>query len=113
MLVLLEAAVNSVLEEAAADFESAQVKHKCIYCGSLQEPTKEHLLPKSAGGVYKVRACRPCNRTRGNSGTWKPFRAYIAAHPDDWCSALHTRKSSDKLLVWLLENDLIHARMYR
>jgi hypothetical protein len=83
---------------------------QCIYCGATDKLTKEHLLPKSVGGTITARACKSCNHARGNSGTWRPFRAYIAAHPTKWHEAVLACKQREKLPAWLLANDLVHGR---
>lgn len=41
-----------------------QKESKCLCCGSLENLTKDHWLPKSKGGAGKnnyVILCRPCN----------------------------------------------------
>jgi len=82
----------------------------CSYCSKPTDtPTKEHLLPRSAGGTRTIMVCQPCNRTRGNSGVYLPFRTYIDARPSEWADAIRSTKSShtDKLAVWLIEAKLV------
>ena len=42
----------------------------CAYCGSEDDMTRDHVLPKSRGGSHdesnKVWACRSCNSAKGN-----------------------------------------------
>jgi len=72
----------------------------CIYCGTCDEPTKEHVLPRSAGGVLTETACRPCNQQRGSSGDWRPFKHYIRIHPGTWAKALRASHGPDTV-KWL------------
>lgn len=81
----------------------------CVYCGAVGPLTKEHLVPKCAGGTLTVRACRSCNQTRGSSGTWPPFLAYISAHPAQWRQATRDCNGVLSVALWLYDNDLIHA----
>ena len=43
--------------------------HKCVYCGSSENLTVDHVRPKSKGGTDTadnlVTACRPCNQAKG------------------------------------------------
>ena len=45
-------------------------KFSCQYCGSREDLTFDHLLPRSRGGhttwINVVAACSPCNLTKGN-----------------------------------------------
>ena len=44
--------------------------HKCVYCGSTENLTIDHVTPKSKGGIDHadncVTACRPCNQAKGS-----------------------------------------------
>jgi 5-methylcytosine-specific restriction endonuclease McrA len=44
--------------------------NKCVYCGSSQQLTIDHVIPRSAGGSDNwenlVTACRSCNTRKGN-----------------------------------------------
>jgi len=44
--------------------------HKCVYCGSTENLTVDHIRPKSKGGTDTadnlVTACRPCNQAKGS-----------------------------------------------
>ena len=44
--------------------------HKCVYCGSTENLTIDHVRPKSCGGQdiasNCVTACRPCNQAKGS-----------------------------------------------
>ncbi len=65
----------------------AQVKardgHACVYCGSTQDLTVDHVIPRFLGGKNTmsnlVTACFPCNRAKGSrlyhpSNYVKPMR---------------------------------------
>jgi len=45
--------------------------HKCVYCGSSENLTVDHVRPKSKGGTDTadnlVTACRPCNQAKGST----------------------------------------------
>ena len=45
-------------------------KFECQYCGSMNELTFDHLIPRSKGGVTSwenvITACSPCNLRKGN-----------------------------------------------
>ncbi|WP_235204179.1 HNH endonuclease [Deinococcus sp. RL] len=44
--------------------------YTCQYCGSSQDLTLDHVLPRSRGGRHSwdnvTTACRPCNQRKGN-----------------------------------------------
>jgi 5-methylcytosine-specific restriction endonuclease McrA len=44
--------------------------HQCIYCGSTEELTIDHIRPRCRGGETTasncVTACRPCNQAKGS-----------------------------------------------
>ena len=44
--------------------------HKCVYCGSTENLTVDHIRPKSKGGTDTAdnlaTACRPCNQAKGS-----------------------------------------------
>lgn len=84
---------------------------KCEYCRCKLPPekvTKEHLLPKSAGGIKKIIVCITCNRARGNSSTWPEFVKFIDANPDVWAEAVGTCKDNLKLATWM-RNQFIYS----
>lgn len=45
--------------------------HACVYCGSTENLTLDHVTPKSKGGRDSwdnlVTACKPCNSKKGDS----------------------------------------------
>jgi 5-methylcytosine-specific restriction endonuclease McrA len=45
-------------------------KHTCMYCGTHEDLTVDHVIPKSRGGQTSfencVTACRSCNHKKGN-----------------------------------------------
>ncbi len=52
------------------DSIKARDGHKCVYCGSSENLTVDHIRPKSKGGSDTadnlVTACRPCNQAKGS-----------------------------------------------
>jgi len=48
----------------------ARDKYMCVYCGSSENLTIDHVRPKSSGGQdissNCVTACRPCNQAKGS-----------------------------------------------
>ena len=53
----------------ADEREKLLAQGKCSYCGSLDQPTLDHLLPRARGGNDQpenlVFACRSCNGSKG------------------------------------------------
>ena len=78
----------------------------CVYCGCTGPMTKEHLLPKSAGGQLTVPACWACNHARGNRGNDTRFVALIRTHPALWRKAKLSSKDRRKTNAWLREYGL-------
>ena len=82
----------------------------CPYCDhETSSPTKEHLLPKSAGGTYTIWVCGECNAARMCSGAFPAFRDYIEARPQEWAYAVRSCKAaaSAKRAAWIAESGLI------
>lgn len=52
--------------------------HQCVYCGSREDLTLDHVMPKSRGGKTSwdnlVAACRKCNARKGD---FTPEEAYM------------------------------------
>ncbi len=48
------------------------IEKVCKYCGSSWKIEKEHIKPKSKGGVTTVNACQACNRSKADKTllTW-------------------------------------------
>ena len=44
--------------------------HRCVYCGSTEDLTIDHIRPRARGGETNstncVTACRPCNQAKGS-----------------------------------------------
>ena len=61
VLTTLTAAEWEAILEAAG--------HACIYCGSHEPPTMDHLTPLARGGEHTAEnvapACLPCNQSKG------------------------------------------------
>lgn len=78
----------------------------CVYCGCTGPMTKEHLLPKSAGGQLTVPACWACNHARGDRGDDARFLALIHTQPALWHEAKLRSKDRRKTNAWLREYGL-------
>ncbi len=68
----------------------------CPYCYglmTLENKTKEHLVPACFGGVNIVYVCRGCNSQRGNSFSDRNFLSFIRRHPSLF--SLHVEQSSN------------------
>lgn len=87
-------------------------KLRCVYCGTAGRMTKEHVLPKSAGGTVVVAACQPCNGNRGRSGSYRPFVAYITANPTVWVDALKTAYSIEHAIAYITEENLVTITLH-
>lgn len=50
-------------------------QNECIYCGSKDSLSTDHLVPKSRGGPdtgdNAITACRRCNSSKGNRGVYE------------------------------------------
>jgi 5-methylcytosine-specific restriction endonuclease McrA len=53
------------------DSIKARDGHRCVYCGSTEDLTIDHIHPKCRGGIDHadncVTACRPCNQAKGSA----------------------------------------------
>ncbi len=51
-----------------------RLEDACVYCGSTENLSADHLIPKSRGGSNSsdnvVVACKSCNSERGNKGVY-------------------------------------------
>lgn len=81
----------------------------CSYCGRSGDMTKEHLLPRSVGGTTIIAACLTCNRDRGRSGRYPPFRRYIATHPHTWASAVFSSTRDPAEVSKYLSDEDLHS----
>jgi hypothetical protein len=54
-----------------------EVSGRCIYCGSTDDLSVDHLIPRARGGPESgdnaVTACRSCNSSRGDKGIYEWF----------------------------------------
>lgn len=54
-----------------------EVSGQCIYCGSKQDQSVDHLIPRARGGPETgdnaVTACKACNSSRGDKGIYEWF----------------------------------------
>jgi len=79
----------------------------CAYCHKLCDRlSREHLLPRSAGGRAIIRVCFPCNFKRGSSGNFGPFLLYIKTETGHWAAALASTSDVSKTTSWLRRWDL-------
>lgn len=80
---------------------------RCAYCQKVCDRlSREHLLPRSAGGRAIIHICFPCNFQRGARGDFGPFVTYIRKYPDHWASALASTSDVSKTTSWLSRWDL-------
>lgn len=52
-----------------------ELPKECVFCGSKQDLTTDHLIPRNRGGTDAadnlVIACKPCNSSRGEKGIFE------------------------------------------
>jgi hypothetical protein len=52
-----------------------ELPHQCVFCGSTEDLSTDHLIPKSRGGDDSadnlVQACKTCNSSRGDKGVFE------------------------------------------
>jgi len=55
-----------------------EMPNRCIYCGSMESLSYDHLIPRSRGGPdipdNVVIACRTCNSSKGERGVYEWFK---------------------------------------
>jgi hypothetical protein len=55
--------------------QEQQLPRACVFCGSMEELSTDHLIPKNRGGDDSadnlVLACRPCNSSRRDRGVFE------------------------------------------
>lgn len=79
----------------------------CAYCHKVCDRlSREHLLPRSAGGRAIIRVCFLCNFKRRDLGNFGPFLLYIHTYPDHWAAALASTSNVSKTTSWLRRWDL-------
>ncbi len=86
----------------------------CTYCNrallapgrAKRSKTRDHVMPKSAGGRKTVLACRHCNNLKGDFYP-EQWQRIMADHPQ-WWSKFHTRTDLLKAEA-TRRNDLFHA----
>ena len=64
------------ISDTIREWENEQILPKrCVYCGSEENLTTDHLIPKNRGGDNSadnlVLACKSCNSSRGNKGVFE------------------------------------------
>lgn len=68
------------------------VKKSCVYCGSTWNPEKDHIKPKSKGGVKTAIACQACNRSKSNDTLLAWFRRLKKNKEYRWASIKNFQK---------------------
>ena len=52
-----------------------ELPHECVFCGSRENLSTDHLIPKNRGGDDSadnlVQACKTCNSSRGDKGVFE------------------------------------------
>ena len=55
--------------------KESELPKACVFCGSVDKLHKDHLIPKSRGGLDSgdnmVWSCSTCNQSRGNKGVYE------------------------------------------
>jgi 5-methylcytosine-specific restriction endonuclease McrA len=64
------------ISDTIREWENEQTLPKqCVYCGSGENLTTDHLIPKNRGGDNSadnlVIACKSCNSSRGDKGVFE------------------------------------------
>lgn len=74
----------------------------CEYCPRpFPKLTKEHVLPKSVGGIVTIPVCSGCNQKRAALGDDPYFLEWKEKNPNVWMTAILTSKDPDKTADWL------------
>lgn len=81
----------------------------CEYCPhSFPKLTKEHVLPKSVGGIVTIPVCWDCNQKRAALGDDPYFLEWKEKNPNVWMTAILTSKDPDKTVDWLKKWNLTY-----
>lgn len=77
-------------------------KHTCVYCGSGENLTADHVIPRSRGGETTwenlVTACHPCNNRKDNKT------------PEEVGLKLRTIPKQPNHLIFLTEQTKLHEK---
>lgn len=102
----LDAAFERADREAALRKQRGRCKY-CLCKLSLQTVTRDHVIPRSAGGSNQshniVAACEPCNRAKGSMPV-KDFEKKVASPTYDdpiWIWMRHMDYRINKALITL------------
>jgi len=80
---------HKVVEEDKEEEIDSEV---CIYCGSLEDINKGHLIAPSKGGKKTVSACSKCNSSKGNKALMEWLRWVKNNKPERWESIVSHNK---------------------
>lgn len=77
-------------------------KHTCVYCGSNENLTVDHVVPKSRGGASTwdnlVTACNKCNNKKDNRT------------PEEVGFTLNTKPKAPNYIIFLTESARLHDK---
>lgn len=73
----------------------------CAYCNVHSKLTKEHVVPRCFGGVYKIYVCASCNNERGNKIDYEPFLNWVETHKEEFKKAILMSKDEVQTRRWL------------
>lgn len=84
----LKTGLKSWSEITREDWQFVETEKKCVYCGSMDELQKEHIIPKSIRiksecvkceriqGIHnQIWACKRCNSSKGTQGLYEFFKS--------------------------------------
>ena len=84
----LQSGVKKWSDIIREDLQFMEIDKKCIYCGSEENATKEHIVPKSLlikvecatcdhiQGIHNlIWACKSCNSSKGTQGLYEFYRS--------------------------------------
>lgn len=77
----------------------------CSYCNAITDAhdiTREHLIPRSWGGVKTILVCSDCNMKRGTSFRYGPFLKFIRENSDLYRAHIEHSKTSPTQRQYLM-----------
>ena len=85
LLQSLQAMTSSDAKRLWRESIKAHYNHRCVYCGSTDRLTLDHVKPRCRGGRNDasnlVAACQSCNRSKGSSDVLDWFLGQPFFHP--------------------------------
>ena len=73
----------------------------CAYCETHGRMTKEHVVPRCFGGVYKIQVCASCNNKRGNLLNYEPFLKWVRSNMYEFRKAISMSRDPVQTSRWL------------